>query len=90
MSHRISVMVHTPAHSGIGGALTYLSESPLEAGTLVRVPLGARDTLGVVWEDADTPQDLPAHSLKPIASVLGGVAALPKAWRQLVSFAASY
>ena len=83
-------MVHTPAHSGIGGALTYLSESPLEAGTLVRVPLGARDTLGVVWEDADTPHDLHEHTLKPIASVLGGVAALPKAWRQLVSFAASY
>ena len=90
MSHRISVMVHTPAHSGIGGALTYLSDSPLEAGTLVRVPLGARDTLGVVWEDADTSHDLPEHTLKPIASVLGGVAALPKAWRQLVSFAAIY
>ncbi len=84
-------MVHTPAHSGIGGALTYLSDTPLTAGTLVRVPLGPRDVLGVVWDDAgDALEPYSAHALKPIASVLSGVAVLPKPWRQLVAFAASY
>ena len=90
MSHRISVMVHTPAHSGIGGALTYASETPLAPGTLVRVPLGARDTLGVVWDDASDIDQPPTHSLKPIAHVLDGMAALPQAWRQLVTFTAHY
>jgi primosomal protein N' (replication factor Y) len=50
MSHQISVMVHTPAHSGIGGALTYESDAVHAPGTLVRVPLGSRELLGVVWE----------------------------------------
>jgi len=49
MSHQISVMVHTPAHSGIGGALTYESDVAHPPGTLVRVPLGSRELLGVVW-----------------------------------------
>ena len=50
MSHQISVMVQTPAHSGIGGALTYESDIMHAPGTLVRVPLGSRELLGVVWE----------------------------------------
>ena len=50
MSHQISVMVHTPAHSGIGGALTYESDVMHAPGTLVRVPLGSRELLGVVWD----------------------------------------
>ena len=52
MSHQISVMVHTPAHSGIGGALTYESDTAHAPGTLVRVPLGSRELLGVVWDEA--------------------------------------
>ena len=54
MSHLISVMVHTPAHSGLSGALTYESDNALAPGTLVRVPLGSRELLGVVWGDAET------------------------------------
>ena len=50
MPHTVSVLVHTPAHSGLAGALTYLSEQPLAPGALVRVPLGTRETLGVVWD----------------------------------------
>ena len=53
MSHQISVMVHTPAHSGIGGALTYESNATHAPGTLVRVPLGSRELLGVVWDEAE-------------------------------------
>ena len=74
MLHRLSVMVHTPAHSGLGHALTYTCAEPLPPGTLVRVPLGQRETLGVVWDDA--PADDEGHALKPVASVLELVGAL--------------
>lgn len=90
MLHRISVMVHTPAHSNIAGALTYVSETPLAPGTLVRVPLGSRDTLGVVWDTDDNTTPPPDHALKPVSSVLTGIPALGDAWRQVVSFAARY
>lgn len=90
MSYPISVLVHAPAHSGIGGALTYLADTPLPPGTLVRVPLGARDTLGVVWDDSPNTTLSDTSVLRPIAHVLGGVAVLPSSWRQLVNFAASY
>ena len=92
MSCQIPVLVHTPVHSQVGGPLTYLSEQALDPGTLVRVPLGQRDLLGVVW-------DAPLHAsevaikpekLKPVTATLDGIAPLSPAWRQLVSFAASY
>jgi primosomal protein N' (replication factor Y) len=50
MSDWLQVVVATPAHSAIAGPLIYRSESPLIPGTLVRVPLGKREVLGVVWE----------------------------------------
>ena len=60
MSHRLAVVVPTPAHSSISGPLSYLSELPLAPGTLVRVPLGRREVLGVVWDDGSS-------SARPIA-----------------------
>jgi len=86
MSHQISVMVHTPAHSGLGGALTYESDQSLAAGSLVRVPLGHRELLGIVWENEGSPPD----KLRPISSVFDGIEALNKNWRQLVQFTANY
>jgi len=87
-------MVHTPAHSGIGGALTYESDTPLVPGTLVRVPLGSRELLGVVWDEATPPLDTDDTQaplqLRAIASVLDGLTPLSAHWRQLVQFAASY
>ena len=50
MVDRIPVLVHTPAHAGLGPVLSYLSEQPIAPGTLVRVPLGKRETLGPVWQ----------------------------------------
>lgn len=105
MSQQISVMVHTPAHSGIGGALTYESDVAHAAGTLVRVPLGSRELLGIVWDSpvsspaqaVATDQDQSAHmeatpslQLRAIASVLEGLTPLSAHWRQLVQFAAHY
>jgi primosomal protein N' (replication factor Y) len=88
MAHSISVMVHTPAHSGVGTALTYLSDAPLPPGTLVRVPLGKRETLGIVWDAS--PETVDTDKLKPITAVLDGIAPLDAHWRQLVNFSAHY
>jgi primosomal protein N' (replication factor Y) len=87
MPQRIAVVVATPAHSAVGTPLSYTSESPLASGTLVRVPLGRRETLGIVWPDDESPD---AVELKPIRSVLDGIAPLSRAWQQLVTFAANY
>jgi primosomal protein N' (replication factor Y) len=91
MSIPLPVLVQTPAHSQMAGALTYLSETPLAAGTLVRVPLGQRELLGVVWDapDAAAPP-LDPGKLRPLAGTLDGIAPLSPAWRQLVTFAAHY
>ena len=90
MQHRLSVVVATPAHSGIRGPLSYRSESALPPGTLVRVPLGKREVLGVVWDAASAAEMPAAVTEKPVAGVLAGLAPLSGAWRQLVDFAASY
>jgi primosomal protein N' (replication factor Y) len=102
MNHQVSIVVQTPAHSAVSGPLTYLAETPLAAGTLVRVPLGKRETLGVVWDTSPSaaaavapgggPAAAPEHgaALRPVAAVLDGIAPLNAAWRRLVQFAASY
>ena len=86
----VQVAVHTPAHSAIGELLSYRSATLLPPGTLVRVPLGQREVLGVVW-DADTAAQAPAPTqLRAVAGVLGGVAPLGADWRALVGFTARY
>ena len=91
MTHRINVMVQTPAHSQIGGALTYLSEQALAPGTLVRVPLGKRETLGVVLAvETSVNHALDVSKLRPISGVLEGIDPLSTHWQQLVTFAARY
>ncbi len=50
MTTWLCVLVQTPAHSSLGPVLTYRSPVALPSGTLVRVPLGSRETLGLVWE----------------------------------------
>jgi primosomal protein N' (replication factor Y) (superfamily II helicase) len=85
------VVVATPAHSGLGLALTYRSECLLSPGSLVRVPLGQRELLGIVWGKANAPETSALLSkTKDIISVLEGVAPLDAAWRALVEFAARY
>ena len=86
-----SVVVATPAHSGVGATLTYRSELSLAPGTLVRVPLGAREVLGVVWEcPTEPPEGLSEAQTRAVASVLEGLPSLNARWRQLVRFAAQY
>jgi primosomal protein N' (replication factor Y) len=56
----------------------------------VRVPLGQRDVLGVVWSVSTAAPDLPPSSVRDVTSVLQGLAPLDEAWRQLVQFSAQY
>jgi primosomal protein N' (replication factor Y) len=86
-----SVIVATPAHSGVGAALTYTSESLLAPGTLVRVPLGSREVLGVVWDCPSAPPDgLDEAKTKAVTGTLAGLPPLNARWRQLVAFAGHY
>ena len=92
MTHLLSVLVQTPAHSPVAGPLTYESELLLPPGSLVRVPFGKRETLGVVW---DTPTDADAPAMDPgklraVAGALEGITPLTATWRQLAGFAADY
>ena len=90
MNHRLAVVVQTPVHSGLSGPLTYLSPEPLPPGSLVRVPLGKRETLGVVWSGEAQPLAGVEFTEKAIAGPLSGLSPLGRAWMQLVAFAARY
>jgi len=85
----LHVAVNTPAHSGLTGILTYSADDNLPPGSLVRVPLGRREVLGIVW-DRPTDSVQETDKLRPITSVLEGIAPLPEHWRKLVTFSARY
>ena len=89
--HLVHVAVHTPVHSAIGELLSYTSDAPLAPGTLVRVPLGRRELLGVVWDTPAEPSSMPEGvQLRSISGVLAGIAPVNEAWRRLVGFTAHY
>ena len=90
MAVLISVLVQTPAHSGLGSALHYEHPLELPVGTLVRVPLGQRETLGVVVATQDTDSLPEGTHLRPIAGLLEGLAPLNARWVELIEFAARY
>ncbi|MEO8545291.1 MAG: primosomal protein N' [Burkholderiaceae bacterium] len=90
MVHLIPVLIQTPAHSRIGTALTYQSVQPLAPGTLVRVPLGKRETLGVVWDGDTAGTVADADKLRSVIAALDELPPLADAWRRLVAFAAAY
>jgi primosomal protein N' (replication factor Y) (superfamily II helicase) len=92
MSQVLRVVVPTPAHSALGDTLSYLSEFPLSPGTLVRVPLGRRETLGIVWQAAqDATRDDAGHlTLRPLSGVFSDLPPLALAWRELIAFTSAY
>jgi primosomal protein N' (replication factor Y) (superfamily II helicase) len=87
MAYLLSIAVPTPAHARLDALLSYASEQLLAPGTLVRVPLGKREVLGVVWGQAG---QVPQQSIKPISAAFAAVNPLTDSWRQLVTFAAQY
>jgi primosomal protein N' (replication factor Y) (superfamily II helicase) len=89
------IAVDTPAHSAMGGllssVLTWSSPSPLSLGAVVRVPLGKRQVLGLVWAECASPHDEKSlAAIKPVAAVLDIGAPLGTAWRALIEFTATY
>ena len=84
----LAVAVATPAHSALAEPLSYRHTEPLPAGQLVRVPLGKREVLGVVWAtQADAPLGVQARELLEVWPELPPLNAH---WRALVGFAARY
>ena len=92
MAQLVQVLVKAPAHSQIAGSLCYLSEQTLSPGTLVRVPLGQRETTGLVWEeDSGASASQPAaEKLRPIGQAFNMLPPLSRQWLKLVGFAANY
>ena len=97
--HTVRVAVDAPQHSGITGPLDYASDRALAPGKLVRVPLGKRELLGVVWASADRSdlqgagdpaEPAPGLTLRPVVSIFEALPPLEPPWCRLVEFAASY
>ena len=89
MTFLVPVLIQTPAHSAIAGVLSYRHERQLPPGTLVRVPLGSREVMGVVW-DGEAERPLESIELKSVAAAFDAIAPLGASWRGLVGFAARY
>ncbi|ASM76892.1 primosomal protein N' [Vitreoscilla filiformis] len=88
---RWRIAVDAPQHVGLGDWLDYVTDLALQPGQLVRVPLGQREVLGVVW--APVPSDAPVPpgvTLRAVTQVLAHLSPLPERWRQLVAFTARY
>ncbi len=92
MSEWLHVLVPTPAHAGLGPVLTYQSAAALPAGTLVRVPLGKRETLGVVWQSdaSEATGEMQPDKVRDIAGVIDTITPLNNQWQQLIGFSAQY
>ena len=87
----VEVVVATPAHSGLGRSLSYRVSRLLPAGTLVRVPLGQRDVLGVVWTSSPLPPaEFDTQQAREVLQVFESLPPLGSVWRELVDFAARY
>jgi primosomal protein N' (replication factor Y) (superfamily II helicase) len=89
----LPVAVAAPAHSDLPAVLSYSCEQSLPAGSLVRVPLGSREVLGIVWDEpahSNSASPVTSFSLKPIEGVLSDLTPLSAAWRALMRFSARY
>jgi len=84
MAERVRVVV---MQAGLG-PLDYAVASALEPGTVVRVPLGPRMVVGVVWDGLDGPE-VAAGKLRPVAGVLP-LPVLAEPLRRLCDFVADY
>jgi primosomal protein N' (replication factor Y) len=84
----VRVAVDAPQHSGLNAPLDYASEQALASGSLVRVPLGKRELLGVVWPGVAEPA--PEVELRPVAAVFDALPPLDADWCRLLDFAAGY
>ncbi|HEU4458247.1 MAG TPA: primosomal protein N' [Methylibium sp.] len=89
----LGVAVDAPQHSGLDRLLDYLAERPRPRGSLVRVPLGRREVLGLVWSSTEReaePAQGGAVALRNVVEAFDALPALPPAWCDLLDFAAGY
>ena len=84
----VPVLVDPPRHAGLSTALSYRSQRPLVAGTLVRVPLGRREVAGIAW--SEQPTEAVPEALREIVEVCDALPPLSADWCALVEFAAAY
>jgi primosomal protein N' (replication factor Y) (superfamily II helicase) len=95
MIHWYAIVVQTPAHSPLAGLLTYQCELVISVGAFVRVPLGSRELLGVVWKKLDSPPEPlfgaqgKAIEFKTVTADLG-IQPVSRSWLKLVEFTANY
>ncbi len=84
---RVSVLLPLP----LDRAYDYLvpPELALAPGDFVRVPLGSRELLGVVWETGRDSGEIPPERLKPVAA-LCEVPPLPGVQRRFIEWLADY
>ena len=68
----IHIAVQTPLHSNVGGLLSYTHGQALPPGTLVRVRLGTRPLLGVVWEAPQDAEPVPASATVDVLPPFAG------------------
>ena len=75
----VRIAVDAPQHSGLTGPLDYLSVSALAPGQLLRVPLGRRVVLGIVWPG---PGGTSGLATKPVGEVFDSLPPKPPlGWR---------
>lgn len=92
----VDVIVDLPAHSAVEGALSYACDLALSPGGLVRVPLGKKEVLGIVWNVRDSVAESTVNTssqsieLKPVIQYLDEIPPLSGAWRDLTAFTAQY
>ena len=84
----VRVAVEAPQHSGLLGPLDYLSATPLQPGQLLRVPLGRREVLGIVWRGPSEAGDRP--TMKSVGEVFDRLPPMAPSWLALLDFAAGY
>ena len=90
-THWLQVWVSTPHHSGLDAALSYGCTQAVAPGQLVRVPLGAREVLGIAAEASATPpEDLAPAQIKSVSEVWSALPPLSGDWRALMRFGARY
>lgn len=92
----VDVIVDLPAHSAVEGVLSYACDVALAPGGLVRVPLGKKEVLGIVWNVRDSVAASTINTssqsieLKPVIQYLDEIPPLSGAWRDLTAFTAQY
>lgn len=83
-AHRYDILLPLPQDQ----RYTYLSDQPLDVGTLVDVPFGKRNMPGVIWNETD-PEYHPNFQIKPINHVWD-LPPLSNATRKLIDWSAPY